>query len=423
MNEVKIRNSFKNVKKDIDEIKTDLHEILGELRKKSQNLESKESKEKPIQQEAQKSNKIFTSKVTVTDDIRRSVNEVFDSGIFSYGEKVKEFEKKFSEYCGAKYGVAVSNGTVSIELILRSLNIGKGDEIVVPSHTTMPTVEPILHVGAKPVFAEISEENYNISPEDISKKITKKTKAVVVVHLYGNPVNLDEISDICQKNQIHLIEDCAQAHGSRYNGKHVGTFGIAGSFSFYPTKNLTVCGEGGMIITNNDGIEKHSRMMANHGESGRYNHVILGSNYRLSEIHSAIGIKQLEMLESFVARRREIAKIYDEEFKNENAIITPKETENSKHSYHLYVIRVNSKIRDKVVEEMKKENIFLGIHYPTPVHKQPVIKNIMKVPKLPITERIVKEIISLPIYPLLKDDEAKVIASKIKKTIKKLSHS
>src|SRR3989344_6847880 len=161
MNEVKIRNSFKNVKKDIDEIKANLHEILGELRKKSQVLESKE---KPIQQETKKGpSKIFTSKVTITDEIKNSVNEVFDSGIFSYGEKVKEFEKKFSEYCGAKYGVAVSNGTVSIELILRSLNIGKGDEIVVPSHTTMPTVEPILHVGAKPVFAEISEENYNIS--------------------------------------------------------------------------------------------------------------------------------------------------------------------------------------------------------------------------------------------------------------------
>lgn len=406
MDEEKIKNSFQKIKRDMDDMRADLKEILNELKPKHK------------QSEIKNSGKIFTSKVTVTDDMRDAVNEVFDSGIFTSGEKTKEFERRFSEYCGVKHAVAVSNGTVSIELILRSLGIGRGDEVIVTSHTTMPTVEPILHVGAIPVFADISEKNFNISPEDVLKKINKKTKAVIAVHLYGNPCDLGKLTEICEKKKIYLIEDCAQAHGARYNGRHVGSFGIAGSFSFYPTKNLTVCGEGGMVVTNDDGIAGKIRMMINHGEEGRYNHVVLGGNHRLSEIHSAIGIKQLGMLESFVERRRQIAKIYDSFFKDNENIIVPFETENSKHSYHLYVIRVKKTIRDNLIEEMKKENIFLGIHYPTPVHQQPLIKKMGKIPKLRITEKISKEIVSLPMYPLLEDDDVKMIAEKIKEIVK-----
>lgn len=409
MDEKKIINSFKNIKQDINAINLTIIEILTEL-KNSRNIRSMASS-------GENSGKIFTSKVFVNEEMKKTVNEVFDSGIFTSGEKGKEFEKKFSEYCGVKNSVAVINGTVAIELVLRSLGIGKGDEIIVPSHTTMPTVEPVLHVGAKPVFVDCLEDTYDINPDEILKNINKKTKAVIAVHLYGNPANLDKLVEICEKKKIFLIEDCAQAHGSRYNGKHVGTFGIAGCFSFYPTKNLTVCGEGGMIITNNDDIAKSVRMMSNHGEEGRYNHVILGNNYRLSEMHSAIGIKQLEMLESFIDRRRQIAKIYSEGLSGVKGLILPTETQNAKHSYHLYVIRVDKSIRDKIINELAKDNIFAGIHYPTPVHQQPVIKKKMNSPKLKVTEKIVKEIISLPIYPLLKDEEAEMISEKIKKII------
>ena len=415
MNEDKIKNSFQNIKKDVGEVKSNVTEILNELRA----LNYLKSSKLVTPSKEVGSEKIFTSKVSVTEGMRESVNEVFDSGIFTSGEKVREFEKKFSEYCGIKHAVAVSNGTIAIELVLKSLEIGKGDEVIVPSHTTMPTVEPVLHVGAKPIFADCLEDTYNINPKEVIKKIGKKTKAVIAVHLYGNPADLDELAEICEKKKIYLIEDCAQAQGSRYNGKHVGTFGIAGCFSFYPTKNLTVCGEGGMIITNDDKIAKKSRMMASHGEDGRYNHVILGGNYRLGEIPSAIGIKQLEMLESFVDRRREIAGIYNESFGDNKKIILPKETKNSKHSYHLYVIRVKKEIRDKIIEKMKENNVFLGIHYPTPVHQQIVIKNMknLKPSKLKTTEKIVKEIISLPMYPLLKDEDARMIAEKIKKIV------
>jgi dTDP-4-amino-4,6-dideoxygalactose transaminase len=401
MDEESVKKSFQNLKKDIDDIKENLRKISFDIEKK------KDNKQKDI------SGKIFTSKVFVNEDMRNSVDEVFDSGIFTSGEKTKEFERKFADYVGIKHAIAVNNGTVAIELVLRSLGIKKGDEIIVPSHTTMPTIEPILHLEAKPVFVDISEDSYLLDPKEVEKVITKKTKAIIVVHLYGNVADVEGLKNICDKNKIFFIEDCAQAHGSRYNGKHVGTFGIAGCFSFYPTKNLTVCGEGGMITTNDDEVAKKILMLRSHGEEGRYNHLILGGNYRLSEIHSAIGIKQLEMLESFVERRREIAKIYDKEFLQNKKIIIPKESENSKHSYHLYVIRVNKKIRDNIIGEMAKENIFLGIHYPTPTHKQPVIKKIMKIPKLKITEKIVEEIISLPMYPLLEDEEVKMIAEKI----------
>ncbi|MBI2043924.1 DegT/DnrJ/EryC1/StrS family aminotransferase [Candidatus Pacearchaeota archaeon] len=406
MDEGKIRNSFKSIKRDMEELKDGIKEIADKLSYKETTYDD--------------SGKIFTSKVTVTPEMREAVNEVFDSGIFTSGEKVKLFERKFAEYCGIKHAIAVNNGTVAIELVLRSLGIGKGDEVIVPSHTTMPTVEPVLQVGAKPIFVDISEETFIIDPKEIRKKITKKTKAIIVVHLYGNVADLNELTKICEENKIFLIEDCAQAQGSRYNGKHVGTFGIAGCFSFYPTKNLTVCGEGGMVITNNDEIAKKVRMISSHGEEGRYNHVILGGNYRLSEIHSAIGIKQLELLEDFIDRRREIAQLYNELLGNIKGIILPKENTNSKHSYHLYVIRVSSKIRNKIIEKLREGNIFLGIHYPTPVHQQPVIKkyssNSVK-SKLKITEKISKEIISLPIYPTLEDKDVEMIASKIKELV------
>ena len=409
MGEEKIRRSFQNLKEDIRKLSDDVGTIFGDLKKFETYI--------PKKMNVDNSGKIFTSKVFVNEEIKSSVNEVFDSGIFTMGGKTKEFEKKFSEYCGIKHAIAVNNGTVAIEIPLMALGIGGGDEIIVPSYTTMPTVEPILHLGAKPVFVDINEKDFTLNPKEVEKAITKKTKAIIAVHIYGNSADLDSLLEICKKNKILLIEDCAQAHGTRYNGKHVGTFGTAGCFSFYPTKNLTVCGEGGMIVTNDDILAKKMRMMISHGENGRYNHVILGGNYRLSEIHCAIGIKQLELLEKFVERRRELAKIYSENLSGIKEIVLPNEAQNAKHSYHLYVIRVDKKIRNKIMEELAKENIFAGIHYPTPVHKQPVVKNIMKTSKLKNTEKFVDEIISLPMYPLLRNEQAIMIAEKVKKII------
>jgi len=408
VDEKKIRNSFSSLKKDIEK----LNSVLSGVANKIEELQ-KALPEKILDATEEK---IFTSKVFVNNKMKKTVVGVLESGWFSNGEKCKEFEKKFSEYCGAKHAIAVSNGTVAIEIVLRTLGIKNGDEIIVPSHTTMPSVEPILHVGATPVFVDINLETYNIDENKIEKAITKKTKAVLPVHLYGNPAEIEKIKNICEKNKLLLIEDCAQANGSRFNGKPVGTFGIAGCFSFYPTKNLTVCGEGGMIITDDDKLARKARVLINHGEDGRYNHIMLGHNYRLGEIHCAIGIEQLKLLDWFIERRRQIAKLYDECLENSDLIL-PKETGAGKHSYHLYVVRTSASKRNKIIEKLKNENIYLGIHYPIPVHKQKIIGELMNVPVLKNTEKACKEIISLPVYPTLKDEEVIMIAQKIKEVM------
>jgi dTDP-4-amino-4,6-dideoxygalactose transaminase len=353
---------------------------------------------------------IYTSKVTINEEMRKAVNEVFDSGMFTMGKKTLEFEEKFAEFMGSRFAIACTNGTVAIELVLQSLGLKQDDEIIVPSHTAFPTIEPILQLGAKPIFAEIDSKTYTLDPEDIRKKITNKTKAIIPVHIYGNPVNLDPIKELCEINNIYLIEDCCQAHNAEYKGKKVGTVGVAGCFSFYPSKNMTVCGEGGMIITDNEEIYKNCKKLLNHGQDGTYNHVVLGHNYRLSEIHCAIGIKQLELLDSFTKRRREIAKLYTENLK-ETSLVLPHEEEYAKHAYHLYVIRTEASKRDRIIEDLKKEQIYCGIHYPIACHQQKVIKESVS---LPITESVVTEIISLPTYPLLTDEEVIMICDKIK---------
>lgn len=397
--EEKIKKSFENLKRDISEIKASIERLNREKNFSKSNL----SKETVA---------IYTSKPFVNKEMLDAVAEVMESGIFTAGKKIIEFEKKFAEFCNIKHAVAVSNGTVAIELVLKALGIKEGDEIIVPSFTTMPTVEPILYLNAKPVFVDIAEETLNLDVSKIENAITKKTKAIIPVHLYGNPVNIVKIKEICEKHKLLLIEDCAQAHDARYNNRHVGTFGDAGCFSFYPTKNLTVLGEGGMIITNNDELARKIKILRSHGEEGRYNHIMLGHNYRLGEIECAIGIKQLELLPSFTDRRKQIADLYTEILSSTD-IILPKETENAKSCNHLYVIRVNKNKRDKLIAEMKKENIFLGVHYPTPVHKQRVVLDRMKSPKLPVTETVSKEVISLPIYPSLTDEQVKLIANRI----------
>ena len=405
MNDKRIKKSFQAVKKD-------LYEIKKEVEKISLNFEKKRIKKRDTK-------KIYTSKVFVDDSLIEAVSEVFSSGIFTNGEKIKEFEKKFSEFTGSKHAIAVANGTVAIEVALQSLGIKKGDEVIVPSHTTMPTIEPVLRIGAKPIFVDICEETYTIDPKKIKKALTKKTKAIIAVHIYGNPVNLGAIKEICEKNKLYLIEDCAQAHNAKYNGKHVGTIGDIGCFSFYPTKNLTVCGEGGMIITNENKINEISQMLINHGENPnkRYDSIILGNNYRLSEIHCAIGIKQLERLGYFTKRRREIALLYNQLLKD-SKVILPSEEKNAEQCYHLNVIRVNSKKRERIIEELKKEEIYLGVHYPKPCHMQTIVKKMFKEKvSLPITEKIVKEIISLPIYPELSDEQVEMICEKIKNLV------
>lgn len=359
---------------------------------------------------------IYTAKPFVDESMKKAVEEVLDSGMFSSGKKLKEFEEKFAGFTGSKHAIAVANGTAAIEIALQCLGIKEGDEIIVQSNTTMPSIEPILRLGGIPRFVEVDDRSHNINTTKIRELITEKTRAIMPVHLYGNPADIKSIKDIADFHNLLLIEDCCQAHNARIDGKHVGTFGEIGCFSFYPTKNMTVLGEGGMIITDDDELAKKARMIVNHGEDERYNHVVLGGNYRLDEIHCAIGIRQLEKLEEFTKRRKEIAELYDECLKDTNLIL-PTKMENAEHAYHLYVIRADPDRRDMIIDGLKKEGIFLGIHYPVPCHKQKVIFDRFGFISLPVTERLSKEIISLPIYPELSDEDVKMICEKLKKLL------
>jgi len=402
MSEERIKRSFKSVKKDLEGIRTAL-ELIG-----NKNILQRKFEDK-----------IFTSRPFVNQGILEAVKEVLESGWFSNGPKIREFEEKFSKKICVKNSVAVANATVGIEVVLKSLGVKSGDEIIVPSHTTMPTIEPILNLGAKPVFVDINEQTYTIDPLKIKNKITKKTKAVMPVHIYGQSADLGYIKEICEEKKLFLIEDCAQAHDALYKNQHVGTLGDAGVFSFYPTKNLSVLGEGGMIVTNNQDVAEKCKMLINHGESTteRYKHIILGSNYRMSEIHAAIGIKQLENLEYFTKRRREIADLYFSLLDGRNLVL-PEEVEYARHVYHLYVIRVHEKKREEIIKRFRERNIFLGIHYPIPCHMQPIVKKLVKKEfYLPITEKVSKEILSLPIYPDLTDNDVEIISEKLKEFV------
>ena len=360
---------------------------------------------------------IYPSEVWVDNGMRRAVEKVFDSKIFVMGEHTKEFEKKFSKHMSVKHAIALSNGTAAIEVSLQSLNINSNDEVIVPSHTAFPTVEAILKVGAKPVFADIEESTYNMDISKIEKKITKKTKAILPVHLYGHPCDMNGIKEIAGKHSLKVIEDCAQSHNAEYKSVKVGSIGDVGCFSFYPSKNITVCGEGGMITTNNDSVAEMTRKLINHGQEGTYNHVIIGNNYRLGEIQCAIGVEQLKKIDYFTQRRRKIAKMYSD-LLGQSEVVLPEEKSYAKHVYHLYVIRCNSHKRDNLMNFMKKKGVQCGIHYPLACHQQKAVPRHYCNENLPITEKIVKEIISLPIYPLLSDDDVSMIASSIIKGIK-----
>ncbi len=353
---------------------------------------------------------IQLSKPVITEEMKKAALEVLESGRFVKGPKVKKFEKNFADYCGVKYATAVSNGTAAIYLALRALGIGEGDEVILPSHTFIATAEPIPMVGAKPVFVDVGED-YNIDIHDVERKISERTKAVICVHLYGQMCDMDALAELKEKHDFYLIEDAAQAHGAEFNGKKAGSFGDLACFSFFPSKNITVAGEGGMVVTSDDELDAMLKTLRDHGRDYRrkekYSSTMLGFNFRMPEILAAIGIEQLKHLDEWNEKRRRIARIYDEMLRDE--IKKPKEFDRRKHVYHLYVIRIKN--RDELAEFLRTNWIETGIHYPIPVHKQAIFLGYGS--RLPRTERICNEILSLPMHPLLTEEEAIYICEKV----------
>jgi len=361
--------------------------------------------------------KIFCSSpknqyITYKKEINQAIKEVLSSGQYILGRQVTLFEKEFAKYIGTKYAVSVGSGTEALFLALKAYEIGKGDEVITVSHTAVATVAAIKWTGAEPVLIDIEPDYYTLNPQYLKKAISKRTKAIIPVHLYGQPANLSPILEIARQYGIRIIEDCCQAHGAIYKGKKVGLWGDIGCFSFYPTKNLGAIGDGGMIVTNNKEIAIKCRLLREYGWKEKYISYINGYNSRLDELQAAILRVKLKFLDEDNNKRVALATIYDNELEKTDLVLPDKRTEtNSVH--HLYVVRL--KQRDNLKKFLERNDIYPLIHYPVPIHLQPTYKNRVKIiGSLKITEKISKEILSLPIYPELMLKEIKRITSVIK---------
>lgn len=344
-------------------------------------------------------------------DIDQAIDTVLKNGQFILGKECLNFEKKFSEYNGSKYAVGVNSGSDALILAIKALGIGPGDEVITVSHTFISTADAIVKAGAKPVFIDIDKTTYCMDETKIREKLNKNTKAILPVHLYGQTSNMSAINEIADDHDLFVIEDACQAHGAEHFGKKAGSIGTFGCFSFYPTKNLGAYGDGGIILTNDQSMADQLMMMRNYGQPKKYYHDFIGSNSRLDEIQAAILNVKLQHLDEWNERRRKIAKLYNELLGRSN-VTTPVEVNGNKHVYYTYVIR--SRIRDRLQKYLLENNIQTQIHYPIPVHKQNAYLALGFYENLPITEEASRDILSLPIYPELRDEEIILISETIK---------
>ena len=343
--------------------------------------------------------------------ILKNLDKTIDENQFILGEAVKSFEHKFSEYTNSKYTISCSSGTDAIELIIRALGIGFGDEVILPTNTFIATALAVTRTGAKPVLVD-NNDLYLIDYLLIEKKITKKTKAIIGVHLYGQQANNLEIAKICKKYNLFYIEDAAQAHGSLYKRKPPGTYGIAAAYSFYPGKNLGAWGDGGAITTNNKGLAKKLSYLRNWGSDQKYIHKETGFNSRLNTLQALVLSEKLNHINEWNQLRNEIALMYLDKLSEVGKIILPEVTNFNEHVWHLFVIRTPN--RKKFFQKLNSQGIELGIHYPLPIHKQQAYKKLNYNSKeFPKANDYTKRIVSLPIFPRMKKNEVNYVIDKI----------
>ncbi len=351
-------------------------------------------------------------------DVEKAVVEVLRSGQYILGENNKMLSEEIAKYMGVKNAVTLNSGTDALHLALRALNIGAGDEVISVAFTFVATTEAIGIVGATPVFVDIDENTFNMDASKIEAAITPRTKAIIPVHLYGQPCQMDVIMDIAKRHNLYVIEDCCQAIGAKYNGQMVGTFGDIGCYSFYPTKNLGAMGDGGLLITNSDEIKDRVIALRNHGGAIRYHHDEIGVNSRLDEVQAAILRVKLPYIDEWNTKRRENAYRYNELFANYPEIETPKELDNTYCVYHQYTVKIPN--RDEVHAMLREAGIGAMIYYPIPLHLQKVHEYLnVKEGALPVTEKNTKLVISLPMFPELTAEEQKEVAEKLVQCIEK----
>ncbi|WP_094228669.1 DegT/DnrJ/EryC1/StrS family aminotransferase [Methanolobus psychrotolerans] len=355
---------------------------------------------------------INLSEMYVDAEIKKAVNDVLDSGRYIKGEQLRLFEEEFSAFCGADYGIGVSSGTSAVLLTMMALGIKTGDEVIVPSHTFIATASPAKFLGATPVYVDINPVTYTMDPLKLESAITDRTKAIIVVHLYGHPVDMDKIMSIAKKYDIRVIEDACQAHAAEYKGKKTGSLGDMAAFSFFPSKNMTVAADGGIVLTSDEELAKKMSMLRDHGRTDKYLHEMLGLNLRLSEVPASIGRVQLKHLPEWTETRRNVAAKYNVLL--DGVVETPAEKEWAKHAYYVYTIQTDD--RDGLQEHLNKNGISTGIYYPVPVHRQPCME--AGDCSLPVTDACVDRILSLPMHPQLTDEQIDFVAEKIEEWVK-----
>ncbi|MBL7075313.1 DegT/DnrJ/EryC1/StrS family aminotransferase [candidate division KSB1 bacterium] len=353
--------------------------------------------------------------LTMKDEIDRAIQGVIDTTAFIRSKNVNQFEEEFAAYCGATHGVACSSGTTALQLALKACGVGPGDEVITVPFTFIATTESISNVGGKPVFVDIEEESYNIDVSAIEKAITKRTKAIIPVDLYGQPADLDPIFEIADKHNIVVIEDAAQAHASEYKGRKIGGLSPLTCYSFFPGKNLGAYGDAGMVLTNSEGMAERMRMLCDHGRKGKYEYEIEGYNFRMDGMQAAILSVKLKHLDDWTGMRRRNARLYNQ-YLEDVGVITPVEKEFAKHVYHCYVIR--TKHRERIQERLKAEGIATGVHYPIVLHLQPAYCCLgYKRGDFPVSEHCAAQVLSLPMFPELTEEEIVRISVLVKESM------
>ncbi len=351
------------------------------------------------------------AKPQIGEEEKKKVMEVLDSGILAAGKVVTEFEEKFAAFIGARHAMAVSSGTTALHLALQAAGVGWGDKVLTTPFTFIASANSILYCGGVPVFCDIDPETYNLSPQAAAMVLSRVPgiKAILVVHLYGLTADMDAFRNLADKHGLILIEDAAQSHGARFNGKLAGNLGDASIFSFYPTKNMTTA-EGGMVLTDRDELARGVRLLRSHGAPAEYQHEILGYNFRMTNIEAALGICQLEKLSGFNEKRRKNAAFYNERFKKIGWIKTPAEPPGCHHVYHQYTLRVPDRAR--FIEHLTAAGVGSKIYYPMPLHKQPLYTKLGYGDLCyPEAEKASQEVVSIPVHPALSDAELEQVAA------------
>ena len=334
------------------------------------------------------------SRPFINREIRDGVLAALESGRYILAEQCAAFERELADYIGTRHCVLSSSWTAAVMLLHEAMGLRAGDEVIVPAHTAFPTIEPLLHRGAVPVFVEV-DDTYCLDPAAAEAAVTPRTVGIIPVHLYGHPVDLAPMLAFSAKRGLWVLEDCAQAHGARYHGRRIGSLGTASAFSFYPSKNINVFGDGGCIMTNDRAVADRVRMLRDHGRTSKYTHQLVGYNLRFNEIQAAAGRVGLRHLDELNAQRRRVAARYRERLKE--LVQTPPERPWAEAVYHMFVIRTPR--RDALAKFLGTCNIGTGIHYPVPNHRQPAIaERFTALPALPLTEALVEEILSLPVF-------------------------